>query len=88
MTWRGHKTDHNAIRVSEAVQKRLAEEARWTTTPALANRWRWGTWVDTVVHHGPGHLGVSSQSYIGMPAWFLPWNRPQRRRRDVSRETS
>ena len=67
-----------AIRISCEIQDRLIEEARWLTAPAEANRWRVGTWVDTVVHHAPGRIGIPSVGYVGFPAWFLPWNRPMK----------
>jgi hypothetical protein len=70
----------NGVRVSREVQDRLVEEARWLTAPADANRWRVGTWVDTIVHHAPGRCGISSIGSVGVPAWFLPWNRPARRK--------
>lgn len=62
------------IRVDSQTQDALTEEARWLTAPADFARWRFGTWVTVRSwRHG-------SQMWTGCPAWFLPWNRPRRRR--------
>jgi hypothetical protein len=69
------------IRVSEEVERRLWSEARWMTSRAESNRWRFGTWVDVVVHYPARGSGFSSVGTTGYPAWFLPWNRPARKKR-------
>ncbi len=66
----------HGIWTSREVQNRLADESRWMTSPSEASRWRFGTWVD-VYAWGPARLSVYGS--VGMPAWMLPWNRPQKK---------
>lgn len=63
------------IWTTTAVCDRLSDEARWLTTPSDKARWKIGTWVNVYAWTQGG--GYSS---VGMPAWMLPWNRPQRKK--------
>jgi hypothetical protein len=60
-------------RVTDVVRSDLLERARWEDVP------RWSAWVELRVDH-PG-----SQTQFGVPACWLPWNLPSRRKSQPKR---
>ncbi len=61
------------VRTSRGIFGDLWDESCMTTSKAHRNRWRVGVWVDVMTWEPRGGF-----STMGCPAWFLPWNRPMR----------